>query len=163
MIGIYLLLGTNLPDKQKNLESAIDEILKLPAQIEARTGIYESPPWGFEHPESFYNQLIRVSSKLEPHQLLQEIKHIEYKAGRVRKPAGREYEARLIDIDILYFGDRIIQTPELTIPHPRLHQRRFALVPLCDLAPSLVHPVLQKTQTELLEECTDDAEVKIIP
>jgi len=121
---------------------------------------YESEPWGFEAEEWFLNRVIVLETEMGPERLLEELLGIEKELGRVRHPEVEGYCSRTADLDILYYGDRVVQTPTLTIPHPRLHLRRFALMPLCDVMPNFVHPVFQMTQMELLQRCPDDSIVR---
>ena len=121
---------------------------------------YESEPWGFEAEEWFLNRVIVLETELGPESLLAELLDIEKELGRVRHPEVEGYCSRTADLDILYYGDRVIQTPTLTVPHPRLHLRRFALLPLCDVMPDFVHPVFQMTQMELLQRCPDESMVR---
>ena len=121
---------------------------------------YESEPWGFDAEEWFLNRVVVVETELAPEALLQQLLDIEKELGRVRHPEIRGYTSRTADLDLLYYGTRIIQTDMLTVPHPRLHLRRFALVPMCEVAPALVHPVFELTQEELLQHCPDDSIVR---
>ena len=116
---------------------------------------YESEPWGFETEEWFLNQVIVVETAMDPENLLGQLLEIEHELGRERHPEIEGYTSRTADLDILYYGDRIILTDMLTVPHPRLHRRRFALLPMCEVAPDLMHPALGLTQTELLARCPD--------
>lgn len=128
-------------------------------RIVAVSSAYESEPWGFEAEEWFLNRLIVVETDLEPEEMLRQLLEIEKELGRVRHPEAEGYTSRTADLDILYFGNRITVSDNLIVPHPRLHQRRFALVPLCELVPDFVHPVFHLTQAELLERCPDDSTV----
>ena len=128
-------------------------------RIVAVSSAYESEPWGFEAEEWFLNRLIVVETDLEPEEMLRQLLEIEKELGRVRHSEAEGYTSRTADLDILYFGNRITVSDNLIVPHPRLHQRRFALVPLCELVPDFVHPVFHLTQAELLERCPDDSTV----
>ena len=117
-----------------------------------------------EKPQNFYNQALEVSTTLSPHEALKEALAIEHQLGRRRKEIedllphpdnSQLYSSRPIDIDLIFYGDAVIDTPKLTIPHPRMHLRRFVLQPMCEIAPCYKHPILNKTLTELLNECTD--------
>ena len=123
---------------------------------------YESEPWGFNADEWFLNRVIVLETVLEPEALLHELLQIEQDLGRERHPEIEGYTSRTADLDILYYGDRIILTETLTVPHPRLHRRRFALLPMCEVAPNLRHPALGLTQTELLARCSDTLLVRKI-
>jgi 2-amino-4-hydroxy-6-hydroxymethyldihydropteridine diphosphokinase len=128
----------------------------------AQSSAYESEPWGFEAKEWFLNRLIVVETELEPEAMMRQLLDIEAELGRVRHPEAGGYASRTADLDILYYGSRIVLTDSLTIPHPRLHQRRFALLPLCEVVPEFVHPAFNMTQTELLKRCFDFSEVRKI-
>ena len=146
---VYLGLGTNMGNRAANLKEAI---AALPPQMDlkARSKVYETPPWGYAEQEKFFNQVVKVKTYLEPEPLLKHIKRLEVALGR--KPTFQN-GPRLIDIDILFFDDLIFESPVLTIPHPRVHERGFVLLPLMELAPDLVHPVKQKTIRELIAGC----------
>jgi 2-amino-4-hydroxy-6-hydroxymethyldihydropteridine diphosphokinase len=144
---IFLSLGTNLGDRAANLRSAISAL--APAmRVVRESSIYETAPWGFEDQSYFLNMVVEAETDLAPLDLLKYLKTLETELGRT--PTFR-YGPRLIDLDILFYDELILQKPELTIPHPRLHERAFVLVPLADLAPNFIHPVLQKTIQQLLD------------
>jgi 2-amino-4-hydroxy-6-hydroxymethyldihydropteridine diphosphokinase len=143
---VYLALGTNLGDRLGNLQAAV---LALPPALIVlkRSSIYETPPWGLTDQPVFLNMVLSGKTQLTPLALLAYLKHLETQLGRL--PSTR-YGPRKIDIDILFYDDIILNTPELTIPHPNLHERAFVLVPMMDLAPEFVHPVLGKSIRTLL-------------
>ena len=155
-----ILFGSNMGDKNEIFAQASLLINKRCGRIVAVSSPYESEPWGFKAEEWFLNRLIIVETELEPEELLQQLLEIEKELGRVRHPEVEGYTSRTVDLDILYFGSRIVLTDSLTIPHPRLHQRRFALLPLCEMMPQFVHPAFDLTQTELLRRCLDFSEVR---
>ena len=157
--GIFLLLGTNIGDRRKNLDTAIQAINSHVGKVKRQSAIYQTEAWGKTDQPSFYNQVLETETSLDPSALLVEILSIEKKMGRQRKEKWGE---RIIDIDILFFGPTIINRNDLIIPHPQLANRRFTLVPLSDLIPDFNHPVLQKTIRELLMECVDGLEVKLV-
>jgi 2-amino-4-hydroxy-6-hydroxymethyldihydropteridine diphosphokinase len=146
----YLLLGSNLGDKGVNLTTALKLIEKSAGKIVSKSLVYETAPWGIEDQEDFLNQAICLETQLSARELLKNILLIEERLGRIRT---KKWEARLIDIDILFFNSDVIRTKNLTIPHPFLHQRKFVLVPLCQIEEAYIHPVLKKTVKELLSDC----------
>lgn len=158
----YVLFGSNMGDKENIFAEACLLINNRCGRIVAQSSAYESEPWGFEAKEWFLNRLIVVETELEPEAMLHQLLDIEAELGRVRHPETGGYTSRTADLDILYYGSRIVLTDSLTIPHPRLHQRRFALLPLCEVAPEFVHPAFNMTQTELLKRCFDFSEVRKI-
>jgi len=144
---VYLALGTNLGDRLANLKQAI-AALTPQMEVRAKSGVYETPPWGFEDQPKFLNQVIKVNTYLDPEPLLKHLKRLEVALGRQESfPNG----PRLIDMDILFYDDLTLETPMLVIPHPRLHERAFVLVPLMDIAPGLIHPGLGLSVAQLVE------------
>jgi 2-amino-4-hydroxy-6-hydroxymethyldihydropteridine diphosphokinase len=154
---IFLLLGTNLGNKKANLKLSKDKILQKEIKILNESSVYETEPWGFEHPESFYNQAIKIETFISPDELMNILLEIEKELGRIRIKGG--YKARIIDIDILLYDNLILHTDILTLPHAKMHLRRFALEPLCEIAPLQIHPYFNKTIQELLNECIDKKKV----
>ena len=143
---VYLALGTNLGDRSGNLKQAI-AALTPQLDVKAKSQVYETPPWGFEEQPKFLNQVVKANTYLDPEPLLKHLKRLEVALGRQESfPNG----PRLIDIDLLFYDDLVLNKPSLVIPHPRLHERGFVLLPLMDIAPNLVHPVQQKTVQELV-------------
>jgi 2-amino-4-hydroxy-6-hydroxymethyldihydropteridine diphosphokinase len=143
----YLGLGSNLGDRQAYLQAALDA---MPPDVRPRrrSPIYETAPWGYTEQADFLNQVVEAETELEPLALLRHLKAIEQRVGR---QASFRYGPRQIDIDILLYDDLVFEEDGLSIPHPRLQERAFALKPLADLAPDYLHPVLGKTIRELLE------------
>ena len=134
---IYLALGTNLGDRSANLKQAI-AALTPQMEVKAKSPVYETPPWGFEDQPKFLNQVIKATTYLDPEPLLKHLKRLEVALGRKESFLNGP---RLIDIDLLFYNNLVVDKPSLVIPHPRLHERGFVLLPLMDLAPDLVHPV----------------------
>ncbi|TVR74311.1 MAG: 2-amino-4-hydroxy-6-hydroxymethyldihydropteridine diphosphokinase [Marinilabiliales bacterium] len=161
MGGIYLLVGGNVGDRISYLNMAAEKIALLIGKVTASSSVWETEPWGFEDDTPFLNRLHVTDTRLEPHVLMQTISAIEQKLGRVRD--GNKYGPRTIDIDILFYNDRVISEPGLVIPHPELHNRRFALEPLAEVNPSFIHPVLNKPIAEILAECDDPGSVRKLP
>ena len=144
---VYLGLGSNLGDRLENLR---DAILKLAPDIKvtAYSSVYQTPPWGFEQQPVFLNQVVGGETHLVPGDLLQNLKNIESVLGR--QPTFRN-GPRIIDLDILFYDNMIINQPDLIIPHPRLHERAFVLVPFAEIAPNYHHPVLDLSVKEMLQ------------
>ena len=157
MIDVYLLLGSNLGDRKKFLDEAISHIETDIAPVIKISPIYETQSWGKSDAPDYLNQVIYIQTNLSAQEILQKILNIELILGRRRE---EKWGSRTIDIDILFYGDDIINEPGLQIPHPELHKRRFTLEPLADIVPDLVHPVKNKTILQLKNELKDDLIVK---
>ena len=145
---VFLALGSNLGDRLGNLQAALAALPPL-VRVQSASPVYETPPWGYLEQPAFLNQAARVETDLPPQELLAYLKRLETQIGRT--PAVR-YGPRVIDVDIVFYDDLVLDTPELTIPHPGLVGRAFVLAPLADLAAELRHPVEGKTMGELLAE-----------
>jgi 2-amino-4-hydroxy-6-hydroxymethyldihydropteridine diphosphokinase len=157
VVKTYLLLGSNLGNRAENLHYAVREISRLCGPIITTSAIYETAPWGEADQPWFFNQVIEIHTALPPEDLLKQLQHIETAAGRVRH---KKWGPRILDIDILYYGEHPVLTGQLTVPPAALPHRRFALVPLAELAPNLVLPRFGCTVKELLEQCTDTLTVR---
>ena len=153
----YLLIGGNLGKREENLEHARRAIASRLGPLLNASSIYETEAWGMQDQPAFLNQVLFVETKLNAEAVLDAILSIEKEMGRKR---SEKFGPRTIDIDILFYNDLVMQKSSLTIPHPQLHLRRFTLEPLNEIAPEFVHPVFNKTISELLEESTDPLVVK---
>ncbi len=156
-VTAYLGLGTNLGAREDNLKRAA-HLLTGPTSIRLirSSSIYETAPWGFSDQPQFLNCVLEVETGLSPNELLRFVKGLEADMGR--EPSSR-FGPRIIDLDILLYGDQTVQQPDLQIPHPRLHQRAFVLIPLAELAPDLVHPTLSITIGQLARDSRDQGGV----
>jgi len=186
MREIFLLLGSNRGDRLLLLEKARRMIRENAGTLLQSSSLYESEPWGFRDETWFINQALEITTELNARELMDRLLEIEARLGRIRmldgcgcnvpdpltsgvlRMAGNQtsatgYSARIIDIDILFYGDKTIFTDQLMIPHPRLHVRRFTLEPMNEIVPRFIHPVLKKSIHELLETCTDQSKVVRIP
>jgi 2-amino-4-hydroxy-6-hydroxymethyldihydropteridine diphosphokinase len=155
---VYLLLGSNLDDRSALLEKARQEISTKIGRITRQSSVYESEPWGFHADQAFLNQVIRIESALSPSYILRQILAIETVLGR-KRPADQRFSSRLIDIDILFYNDEIIEIDNLVIPHKGIPDRMFTLIPLSELDGSFIHPGSHKTITELINDCKDQSTV----
>ncbi|MFZ5940140.1 MAG: 2-amino-4-hydroxy-6-hydroxymethyldihydropteridine diphosphokinase [Bacteroidota bacterium] len=154
---IWLSTGSNLNEPLDQLRKAARLAAAYIGELREQSGIYRSPAWGYSSDHAFFNQCLALHTHLAPGQVMEAIRRIEKEMGRERKAAG--YEDRVIDIDLLFYDDLILFDEELTIPHPRIPERRFVLLPLSELAPGFVHPGSGMTVAELLSACTDAGEV----
>lgn len=157
MNDVYLLTGGNIGNRLSNLKQASELIENKIGTIFKRSHVYETAAWGITNQDSFLNQVMLVSTTLNAEDLLQSILSIEQQLGRRR---FEKMGPRTIDIDILFYNHEIISTPNLSVPHPQIANRRFVLTPLNEIAPAFVHPVIKKTIRNLLEECPDQLDVK---
>lgn len=158
---IVTILGSNSGDKHRLLDEAVS-LLSQAGRVIKQSSFYETEPWGFEADENFLNRVVVFDTDLSPHDFLRHCLNVEQRLGRVRKTGGPRYASRPIDIDILFCDDRIIDTPELTVPHPRLCERNFVLTPLAEVLPDFIHPIKKQSIANLLAVCPDRSEVKKI-
>jgi 2-amino-4-hydroxy-6-hydroxymethyldihydropteridine diphosphokinase len=156
MNKIYLLLGSNAGNREVLLQEAVKQIADNCGEIVVESSIYETAAWGMENQEAFLNKVLQLDTRLLAEVLLKKLQAIEDNLGRQREVL---WGPRTLDIDILFYNSDVISLPDLKVPHPFLQKRRFTLVPMAEIAPTMVHPVLHKTIAELLEECTDTLEV----
>jgi 2-amino-4-hydroxy-6-hydroxymethyldihydropteridine diphosphokinase len=153
---VYLGLGSNLGNREENLQTARNFIQEKLGIISSQSSIYETAAWGITQQNAFLNQVVEVETSYSPIAVLHLILQIESLMGRVREI---KWGARIIDIDILYYENEVFSTENLMIPHPFIQERKFVLVPLCEVAENFIHPKLMKTNLELLEKCQDSGEI----
>lgn len=154
---VYIALGTNIGDRALNLQTA-KNWLSRKAIITRESSVYITPPWGYTNQPDFFNQVIEVNTRLGPRSLLRFLQRIERKMGRVKLILNGP---RVIDLDILFYGDRVITSPNLQIPHPRMVGRAFVLVPLNEIAPDLVHPVLRISVQQMLTDVDTEGVIRL--
>ena len=158
MNEVYLQLGSNIGDRLDNLDQSIKIIIERIGNVLEKSSVYESTPWGVENQRNFLNQVIFVKSNFDPYTILDLVLQIEKDMGRIRIEKWGE---RIIDIDILFIDDLIIESENLCIPHEFIAKRKFVLQPMCEIAPGFIHPKLNKTISQLLQECIDDEKVNV--
>ncbi len=183
MKEVFILLGSNRGDRMEYLNRALQLVTENAGTVLAKSAVYETAPWGFDDPMPFLNQVVEIETSLPAESLLGMLLSIEMQLGRKRPAdacgchvdkgsadgndasshcqADAAYAGRTIDIDILFYGNTILFTGDLMVPHPRLHNRMFTLAPLNEIAPDFIHPILRKPISLLARECPDHAEVKI--
>lgn len=154
---VFLLLGSNQDDPRLQLAKARAEIILSAGSIKGISSVYKTAPWGIANQPEFYNQVISIETLKGPVELIKTIQSIEKNMGRKRE---EKWGPRIIDIDILFYEDKIINTEDLIIPHPGIPVRRFTLEPLNELAPDFIHPILGKTIAHILSECEDSLAVE---
>ena len=158
MHKVFLGIGGNIGNKQFNFIRVEELINKQLGSIQLKSSIYETPPWGFHADENFWNAVFVIETKWRAEEILWRIHEIE---DHFKKEQGDErYISREMDIDILYFDDIFYETADLIIPHPRIQNRKFVLVPLVEIAPGLKHPLLRLTSLQMLENCKDESVIK---
>ena len=154
----FLCLGGNIGNREFTLKQAVEKINHEIGKVISQSNYYETEAWGVENQDKYLNQCICIETLLTSSQVLKKLLEIELSLGRKRNHK-ETYEPRTIDIDMLFYNSDFIQTKELTIPHPRLQLRKFVLIPLNEIAPTFLHPTLNKTIQTLLMECDDSCEV----
>ena len=155
----YILIGGNIGDRFSNLQTAKELINKQSGTIIKESSVYQTAAWGLKEQPDFLNQVLILSTTLNPETLLRSLLSVEETMGRKR---SIKFGPRIIDLDILLINDFLIESEFLTVPHPALQQRKFALIPLNEVAPDLLHPVENKTINQLLTECNDELVVQKI-
>ena len=159
MAKVFISLGSNLGDSESILLKAISEIEKKVGKVVSKSSLYRTEPWGFVAENDFVNAVIEVSSSANPPEILAELLAIEKDFGRERKLTS-QYESRILDLDIISMGDLILETENLKIPHPFMHERAFVAVPLSEIAPTWVHPFLKQSIIEILAGLKDTQKVE---
>lgn len=157
---VHLLLGSNRGDRGYFLNTAIEIIQEQLGEVLCKSSVYETEPWGFDAPIPFLNQVVRIETKLSPQETLSTIKKIESGLGRERR-STLDYESRVIDIDILLFNDLVFSETNLQIPHPRMHLRKFTLMPLAEISGNITHPILKVDMNTLNKTCPDKLNVQL--
>ncbi len=160
MNRVYLILGGNMGKRDEVMFHAMRKIDRQIGRIVLQSSIYETAAWGYENQAAFYNCVLALDTEKSASEVLEKVLSIENQIGRVRSEA--KWQERLIDIDILFFNEEVIEESNLKIPHPLLHKRKFTLVPLLEIAPTFKHPILQKTVKELLQNCEDNLETRSV-
>ena len=158
MKRVFLGIGTNLGDREANLKEAIAKIEEYIGMLLVSSSVYETEPWGFKTDSEFLNIVLKVETDLSPSGLLGRILMIESQFGRIR--GEKQYSSRVIDIDILLYEDQVIDEESIKIPHPLMHERKFVLVPLCEIAPDMLHPEKKESFSSLLQNCKDKGKVR---
>jgi 2-amino-4-hydroxy-6-hydroxymethyldihydropteridine diphosphokinase len=157
---VVILLGSNITPRKQFLQEAEKLLINDLGKLYKASSVYESEPWGFDSNQAFLNKILVFETDAGPKQILDICQKTENVLGRKRK-RGNGYASRTIDVDILYVDDLVMKTTELTIPHPRLSERKFTLLPLVEIMPDFIHPVLKQTHQELLEQCKDPLNVEL--
>jgi len=151
----YISVGSNIGDKLENCQSGIKALTETgTSRVLARSGIYTTEPVDYEDQDWFINTMVKLETSHDPYQLLDQIEFIQRTAGRIKDSI--RFGPRTLDMDIILYDDRIIDSERLVVPHPRMHKRRFVLKPICDIDPSIIHPVLKKEMQFLLQGLGDD-------
>jgi dihydroneopterin aldolase / 2-amino-4-hydroxy-6-hydroxymethyldihydropteridine diphosphokinase len=155
---VFLSLGANIGDREVALREAVSRIRAFPhTRIDRISSVYETEPWGYHEQDPFLNCVVSARTQLTAEDFFRSLKNAERDMGRA---PGERYHPRLIDIDILFFQNEIIETDELTVPHVSIGERRFVLEPFCEIAGEFMHPVLNKTMLDLLSECRDTGRIR---
>ncbi len=156
----FLCLGGNMGDRLANLNEAKQQIMDLGCDIVSESSVYQTKAWGTEAAPDYYNQIIKISTELKADELMGKLQSVEKNMGRVR--TDNRNASRTMDMDILFYNSDIINSDALEVPHPRLHLRNFVLIPLNEIAATFIHPIFKKSISDLLNDCVDSSEVKMI-
>ena len=159
MSEVYLGIGTNLGDRLQILREAVRGLNEIGVEVKEYSSVYETPPWGFESADAFYNMVVKAETGLSPEELLRSIQQLERSLGREKK-SMEGYESRIIDIDILFFDTKVINTDELKIPHAFFHRRLFVLIPLKELNPLFINELTGFTLEWHINNCKDQSEIR---
>ncbi len=159
MALVYLGLGTNIGNKRKNMVTAAALLAERAGDVLSLSSFYETEPWGFASENTFLNAALELETDCSPMELLRLTQQIEREMGRTQKSDG-SYHDRIIDIDILLYGNEVVHHEDLVVPHPLMQQRLFVMQPLAEIAPSLVHPVLQKSMYDLYMDLLDSEDLE---
>lgn len=162
MNDVFLGIGSNLGDKKSNLEKSIQLIQEKIGCLINRSKFYSTPPLGFKSENNFLNACIQISSELSPYEVLKMTQEIEKQIGRKEKTNNLNYQSRIIDIDLLFYNDLIIKNEDLIIPHPRIQDRKFVLLPLIEIAKDKIHPVNHMTICQILDNCIDESVISVV-
>ncbi len=160
MFEVFLGIGGNLGDRFNNIKTAIELISRKIAVPEKISSVYISEPWGFKHKKYFTNAVLMLKTEMSADEVFNIITGIETEMKRQRTGTG--YEGRTMDIDILFYGKEIIKTDNLTIPHPKIQERLFVLMPMSEIAKDFIHPIMKKNILELLKNCPDTGKIRIL-
>ncbi len=153
----YICAGSNIGNKLLNCQNGIDALTRPDISIlKKQSPFYKTDPVGYRDQDWFINVVVKIETPLDPFQLINQLNSIEQKIGRIRTPI--KYGPRILDLDIIFYDDLVTDTPELIIPHPRMHKRRFVLQPICDIDPTIVHPVFKKDVKHLLDDLGEDGQ-----
>lgn len=159
---VYLSLGSNLGDRFSNLQRAIDLLNEKVGSIVTISSLYENPPLGFESEDQFYNICVKLKTELSPFEVLEKTQGIEIEIGRDKKSKDGIYSSRKIDLDIILFGNEIIQEEKLKIPHSLYKERRFVLEPLNEIASEVIDPIFEKSVNEIFVNCRDKSALNLV-
>ncbi len=160
MNEVYLGIGGNLGNRLQNIRIAINLISERIALPEKTSSVFMSEPWGFQHAKYFTNAVVKLSTTKSEDEIFKITTGIELEMKRVRSNSG--YQGRTMDIDILFYGNKIIESKALAVPHPKIQERLFVLMPMAEIAGDFIHPVFNKTINELLETCPDTGKIRIL-